>query len=395
MPTTDHTDRDFDHLDASMSAAEVRQTYAQLREGCPVSHNELYGGFDHLTRYSDVRNALTDSASYSSADGVFLPPSGLPPVPALEFDEPAHSLWREVLDPPLTPRAVQALEPTITEVVDLLIDDFAEAGKADLVSAFAEPLPAIVIGRMVGLNQDQAVEARSIAAELFASIGTPDFAQHMAEFTAYTQQRLEERRADPRDDFLTEMASGVVRGMPIDDIGVAGLMVAYIVGGHHSTASGVAGLLRHTLTHPGLGEQLPNDRKLLARVIEESLRLTTPLQLFARTTTCPVTVADEQLPTGRRVMLNLAAANRDPREFEDPEAFNPYRARNRHVAFGAGTHVCQGQHLARAELRISISRLLERLPDIRLDGEIAASGLTGGVLMTLHSMPVAFTPQKR
>ncbi|WP_431879677.1 cytochrome P450 [Amycolatopsis sacchari] len=385
----------FDHLDGSLSTTDVRRAHAELREACPVVHSDRHGGFDFLTRYEDIRAALTDTASFSSADGVHIPPSGLlPPVPALEFDEPEHSEWREVLDGPLTPRAVREFEPVITEVVDLLIDEFAAEGTADLVGGLTEPLPAIVIGRMIGLGQAEAVRARGIAAALFAAMGSDEFPARFAEFSEHTQRWLADRRENPRDDLLTEMAGGVVRGREIDEAGATGLLLAYIVGGHHSTGSALAGLIRHVLTVPGLRDDLLADRRGLARVIEESLRLTTPLQLFARTLRCPVRIGDQELAAGGRVLLDLAAANRDPREFPDPEEFDPHRTRNRHVSFGAGPHVCQGQHLARAELRIALGRLLDRLPDLRLDGEPVESGLVGGSLMTHFALPVAFTPEK-
>lgn len=275
------TDPAFDHLDGTLSAREVRRAHAHMREACPVMHSDRHGGFDYLTRYDNVRAGLTDPGTFSSADGVHIPPSGLlPPVPALEFDEPEHSQWRRVLDGPLTLRAVREFEPVITEVVDLLIDDFAAVGTADLASQLTEPLPAIVIGRMIGLDQAEAVRARGVAASL-----------------------------------------------------------------------------------------------------------------FARTLRRPVRVGDQELAEGGRVLLDLAAANRDPREFADPDEFDPRRTRNRHVSFGAGPHVCQGQHLARAELRSTLSRLLDRLPDLRLDGEPVESGLIGGSLMTHVALPAAFTPE--
>lgn len=388
------TDPAFDHLDGTLSSSAVRHAHADMRESCPVVHSDRHGGFDYVTRHADVRGALTDPATFSSADGVHIPPSGLlPPVPALEFDEPEHSEWRRVLNGPLTPRAVRAFEPVIAEVVDLLIDEFAAEGRADLVEQFAEPLPAIVIGRMIGLDQGEAVRARGIAAALFAAMGSEAFPARFADFSAHTQRWLAERREHPRDDMLTEMASGVVQGKQIDGAGATGLLLAYIVGGHHSTGSALGGLIRHVLTVPGLREDLVHDRRGLPRVIEESLRLTTPLQLFARTVRCPVRIGDEQLPEGGRVLLDLAAANRDPREFAEPERFDPRRTRNRHVAFGAGPHVCQGQHLARAELRIALERLLDRLPDLRPAGEPVESGLVGGSLMTHISLPVAFRPE--
>jgi cytochrome P450 len=388
------TDPAFDHLDGTLSATDVRQAHADLREACPVVHSDRHGGFDYLTRYENVRGALTDTASFSSADGVHIPSSTLlPPIPALEFDEPEHSEWRRVLDGSLTPRAVRAFEPVIAEVVDLLIDDFATIGKADLVHQLAEPLPAIVIGRMIGLGQAEAVRARGIVAALYAATGSEELPARFAEFSGHTQRWLADRRENPRDDMLTEMASGIVQGKEIDEAGATGLLLAYLLGGHHSTGSALGGLVRHVLTVPGLRDGLLADRCGLPQVIEESLRLTTPLQLFARTLRCPVQVGHQELAEGGRVLLDLAAANRDPREFNDPEEFDPRRPRNRHISFGTGPHVCQGQHLARAELRITLTRLLDRLPDLRLDGEPVESGLVGGSLMTHLALPVAFTPE--
>jgi len=289
----------FDHLDPTVGAADVRAAYNEMRERCPVVHIDRYGGFDLVTRYAEVRAALDDAATFSSADGIGIPPTGAPPVPALEFDEPEHGMWRALLDGPLSRRAVRELEPGIAAVADRLIDAFAAAGHADLISALAEPLPAIVIGRMVGLDDDQALEARDLAAALFAGVGSGAFAKEMEKFATYTSERLAERRANPRDDFLTKMASGSIDGMAIDDEGAVGLMVAYLVGGHHSTGSGIAGIVRHVLSVPGLRDEVVEDPRDLMRAVEESLRLTTPLQLFARSTRCPSTWAVRRCRPGR------------------------------------------------------------------------------------------------
>lgn len=383
---------EFDHNEAAGSASETRQLYAQMREQCPVAHSDKHGGFDVINRYDAVREALNNSEGFSSGQGVFIPPSGMPAIPPLEFDGAAHDAWRELMDPPLTPRAVRKLETTILEVADGLIDEFAHAGSADLVAQLAEPLPAIVIGRMVGLDQERSKQGRVLASDLFSSIGTPAFPEKMGAFAEFTEAQLEERRRHPQDDFLTEIASGEVGGMTIDSAGAAGLMVAYLVGGHHSTGSGIAGLLHHVLTEPGLQQSLLAEPKLIVRAVEESLRLNTPLQLFARTACEGAKVGEDEIESGRRVLLNLAAANRDPRQFDDAEQFDLRRSRNPHLAFGAGKHVCQGQHLARAELKITVSRILERFPDIRVDGD-AQEIMVGGALMTMSSLPVVFKPE--
>ncbi|GAB3573180.1 steroid C26-monooxygenase Cyp142 [Amycolatopsis endophytica] len=384
----------YDHQDSSVPAEQVREIFAGMRNsGCPVVHSAHHGGFSYVNRHEDVRRAMSDAGSFSSGEnGIAIPETGLPKIPALEFDEPAHSMWREVLGAPLTPAAVRAMEPTITEIAHLLIDQFADTGATDLVSSFAEPLPAIVIGRMVGLNQAEAVEVRELAIAMFEAMGTAEFPGQMGRFVAFTEQRLAERRENPRDDYLSQLARGSVAGVSLDTTGVVGVLTAFLLGGHHSTATGIAGLLRHALSEPGVRDLL-GDRKTVARVIEESLRLTTPLQLFARTVTTDTRIGEHPLAVGERVMLNLGAANRDPEVFPDPERFDAGRQRNPHVAFGGGLHTCQGQHLARAELRIALQVLLARLPDVRLAGPVVEGGMTSGMLLPIVSLPAVFTPE--
>jgi len=386
---------EYDHQDSSVPAEQVRDIFDAMRaSGCPVVHSPHHGGFSYVTRHEDVRGVLTDSESFSSGrDGVAIPETGLPKIPALEFDEPAHSTWREVLGAPLTPAAVRAIEPTIAEIANLLIDEFAPTGAADLVTSFAEPLPAIAIGRMVGLDQAEAVEVRDLAVAMFEAMGTAEFPEQMGRFAAFTEAKLATRRDDPREDYLSLLARGSVAGVELDATGVAGVLTAFLLGGHHSTSTGIAGLLRHALTEPGVRD-LIGDRKSVARVIEESLRLTTPLQLFARTVTTGTRIGEHPLAAGERIMVNLGAANRDPAAFPEPERFDHQRRRNPHVAFGAGLHSCQGQHLARAELRIALQVLFDRLPDVRLTGPVVEAGMTSGMLMPIVSLPVKFTPEE-
>ena len=146
----------FDHNDPTVPASEVRDLFQEMRESCLVAHVGRHGGFEHVGRYAEVRAILGDHESYSSADGVFIPPSGLPMVTALEFDEPEHGIGRALLDAPLTLKAVRALEPRMTKIVNQLIDEFCGRDYADLVQSLAEPFPAIVIGSMVGLDDGKA-----------------------------------------------------------------------------------------------------------------------------------------------------------------------------------------------------------------------------------------------
>jgi len=206
--------------------------------------------------------------------------------------------------------------------------------------------------------------------------------------------QLQKRRAAPRDDYLTALARGEINGKQIDAELVTGIMSAFMLGGHHSTATAIAGLLRHILARHALREQLMSDDALLIRVIEESLRLTTPLSLFGRTVRGEAKVGGVTFTHGDRIMVNLAAANCDPRQFSSPEEFDANRIHNPHLAFGRGLHACSGQHLARAEMRIALRTLLRRLPDVRIDGEVKETGLTGGLMIEVSSLPVVFTAER-
>lgn len=385
---------DFDHHDDACDAATMRGRYEELRRTCPVARVDRHGGFTLVSGYDEVREATTAAVGFSSAgDGVFVPPSGLPSIPALEFEGADHRTWRRALDALMSPAATRALEPLVRETVDTQIDRFVDAGRVDLVQAFTHPVPGIVIGRMLGLSLPESLRSQELADAMFASIGTAGFPEHVGAFAAFTLERLHARRSDPRDDVLTQLATGEWHGMAVDDETAVQVFVALLGGGHHSTASGLAGLVHHVLERPEVRERVASDPAVMKRAVEESLRLTTPLQLFARTTTCPTAVGGRPLPEGERVLLNFAAANRDPIQFDRPDDFDVDRARNRHLAFGSGRHVCVGQHLARLELRVALERLLTRLPDLKLDGDAEYSTLIAGQLMTMRSMPVRFTPR--
>lgn len=386
---------DFDQLDGTVPADEVRARYAQMRNRCPVMHNDIHGGYYMVSRYTDVRRAAADATTFGNVGGSFIPASGWPPIPPLDFDGAEHRRWLKVMQAPVSMAAVKELEPQITQIVDRQIDTFARDGSAELYTAFAEPVPALVIGRLVGLDEDATVEMRRVAMDMFGAIGTPDFDARMADFNAFAQAQLEERRRSPREDYLTQLASNELAGETFDDSEVAGIMLAFLVDGHHSTAAALASAVHHVLSVPGLKNQLLANPDLVPDAVEESLRLSTPLQFFARTALTEGTIAGTTVREGERVILNFASANLDEREFDEPQEFDLTRDRKKHLAFGHGAHLCLGRHLARAELRIGLTRLLGRLPDLEIAGPVVESGLVASLMLSLVALPVRFSPEGR
>lgn len=321
QPSTPPRFDPFDPYDSGADATQIRRHYDDMLALGPVVHVDKHGGFDVINGFDEVRQAAAQPGVFSSADGSFLLPSGFPPIPPLDYDEPEHRRWVKIMQGPLALPAVRNLEPTIEKIVTRQIRQFAGRGSAELHADFAEPIPVQVIGQLVGLSLKASHDMREVAMNLFAAIGTEDFTARMAEFKAFTDAELDERRSNPRDDYLSRLARGELEEERIDDHDSAGILVALLVGGHHSTAAALTGLIHHVLSTSGLRHRLLRDPELLDKVVEESLRLTTPLQYFTRTATRDVNVASCPIRQGGRVMLNFAAANRDGRAFENPHTF--------------------------------------------------------------------------
>lgn len=382
---------EFDPYDQTASADEVWQKYAEMRAAAPVVSSSCHGGFDIATHHAEVRAVAADHRRFSSAHGLGVVPIGTPPIPPLEFDEPEHRRWQKLMEGPLTLQAVRAKEAMIQEVIDGHLDRLDTAGTVDLYADFAALVPVHVLCRIVGLSPDASAELRRVAMELFAAFGRPEIGERMAAFTAFTERELDERRQHPRDDYLSQIASGELNGEQISPDEAVGVLLAMLLGGHHSTSAAIAGVIHHALVVPGLRDELTADPSLVPAAVEESLRLTTPLQLFARTALEDAEVGDKTVAADHKVVLNFAAANRDEQVFPDADTFDLHRAANNHLAWGHGIHLCIGRYLARAEIRIALHTLLSRFPELRLAGDVVESGLTGGSMMSIVSLPAALT----
>ena len=263
-------------------------------------------------------------------------------------------------------------------------------GECDLVSQFTEQLPPAVICRIVGLDDELAYEMRDVSMRLGTSWDSRDGLRgRAAPISAHSSCRRSSRVARRRrDDYLTRLATEPFRGEPLPDEQIVMMMIGFLLAGHESTTAAMSSALYHVLSR-GLDEQL------LASAIEETLRLNTPFHQFRRVTTCPVEIGGAELPAGADVMLNYAAANRDPDAFESPDEFVADRRPNPHLGFGFGVHTCVGAPLARMELRVAIPELLRRFPDLRLTQDGVQWDFVGGNLAFVHELCATFTPESR
>jgi cytochrome P450 len=367
--------------------------YRRARAEAPAFHADAFGVWV-VTRHDDVRTVLTDVARFSSAFGIRTPlvaadgvreilAGGYPEVPALlNEDPPAHTRTRALVATAFSPRRTRKLAPRVQQLTDALIDGFAADGEADLVARFALPLPLRVICELIGIPSADAGRVRAWTEELKTLTSfevTPERQREAAHqsvaFERYLAALVEARRADPRDDLLTDLVAVEApedAGGRFSTTELVSLLLTLIFGGHETTANLIGSALVQVLGRPGLAAAVAADPARAEPVIEETLRADPPVQGSFRKVVAETELSGVRIPAGAQVFAVIASANRDPAATDDPDAddpdtFDPARARpDRHLAFGRGIHFCIGAALARLEARTAITTLVRRLPGIRL-----------------------------
>jgi len=390
--------RDFNHADPAY-AHQIWDVTRDLRESCPVAEGKAFGGFKVLSRAEDVRFAYRNPDLFISSKGATLPSVAAPfPAIPVETDGREHRAYRQFINKWLSPSAVKQLEPQLRTLVDEHLDRFAARGRCDFVTEFSYPLPAAVIGLILGLPRSQWRVVKELFDDVLVASQGEDFAASgtaWAALIAYLAKQIDERRTAPRDDLLTELATGEVMGRPLTYEESVGMAYTLASAGQDTTSNFIGMFTRHLAENPELRGRLIADPSLIPEAIEEMLRWFSPVQTVARTLSADAKVAGCPIAKGERVVLLVGSANRDRSVFDDPDRYDLDRdGKRQHIAFGYGEHTCAGMHLARMELRIVFERLLARLPDFELDGE-AKVYFPGGMVYGLTSLPIRFTPEER
>ncbi|MHA4854795.1 cytochrome P450 [Rhodococcus sp. MSC1_016] len=346
--------------------------FAELRDRCPVAHTDAHGGFWLLSRYDDVREAAMNASVVSSASGVTIPPAPNPPSLCLEQDEPEHRDWRRQMQPWFSPQRIRKMEAAVRAIVTECIDEVIDDGRADLAEAIAAPVPALVIGSILGLPEEDWPFFRAKNSEYFRLGEQGDYQGAMAavnELVGYLSGQLESRKETPTDDLLTDILNVKVADRPVNGEEAISLSFLLLAAGHETTVGALGGMLYHVARDRQLRDHLITDPDAISKAVEEALRLEPPLPGLGRMTREPLTVNGTEIPEAERVMLLFAAANRDPDVFDNPEDFRLDRATNHHLAFGYGIHRCVGAPLARLEMQIVLEEVLRRMPGLHLPNE--------------------------
>jgi cytochrome P450/ferredoxin-NADP reductase len=386
---------DYDPFAPDFYTSDPFAVYRWMRDEAPVYWSERWGWYA-LTRFEDVRAAALDADTFRSFEGMDIDDSRLeqvPPGSIGSMDNPRHDQVRSVVQPYFLPRRIAALEDGIRAVVRELVAPWrdrgaVDRGMVDLAQELAWPMPFDVFFHLMGLpsrhDDDPLARARREQLEHWTHElkdrvpGTPHLTPVARAATAGVQQffieLLEERRRVARDDLVTTFVQADIDGVPFVDAQVtprsevSGLMMILFLGGVESTAGLTGTLFKLLAENPDQRALLHADPSLVPAAVEEAMRLITPLQLTARTTSREVTLHGVTIPAGGRVVLIPGAANRDERQFPDPDRFDITRPRGRHLGFGEGVHGCLGAPLARLEARVALEEALPVLGDYELAG---------------------------
>ena len=392
----DWCDHHFDYL-APELALNLHETLATMRHRCPVAHSDQHEGYWIVTGYDDVLRVAQDWQTFSSAHGVSVPakPSTLVAIPE-HVDPPLHRSYKRLINPFFTAAAVAPYEEPTRELVSRLIDDFIERGSCDFMADFARPFPGLAFFDLV-LNApaDQLEELNDKAAAV--SIPTNP---HAREAAAWMFQWIGEfvatrRDQPPRGDVVDAILAADIDGRPITEVEIIGMIQLLILGGLETTAGSLGQIMIRFTREPHIPDLLRRRPELLPGAIEELLRLEPPFIAIGRTAMCDAEVGGQRIQEGEKVVIYWASANRDEGEFDAAAAFDPSRASNRHLAFGAGPHRCAGSNLARLNLRVALEELLARVDDVALQPGVEPIHFHSALNRAPLSVPITFTPGPR
>lgn len=414
MDATRLVDQEFWHqpLDVRMrELASIRELGACLEIEVDNPITQGRETFFALTRYDEVVDASRRPEEFCSglgATSVFDMP-----VEMLEFfggfinmDNPRHARQRRIVAHAFTPNALAGLLESVETICVDLIDEFCESGEADLVEMLSRPLPLLVICDMMGIPRSEFTTVLD-ATNVILSGGDPEFVgdDAIASFLVAGGQLaelmgdlIEQRRKNPTDDLTSKL---VHHDLPEDELTAAEITSFFVllaVAGNDTTRNAISHGVNLLAANP---EQraiwLADLDRHTPTAVEEIVRMASPVTFMRRTATRTAVLGDREFAAGDKLVLMYGAANRDPRVFTEPERFDITRQPNPHLGFGGpGPHFCLGANLARRELAVVFRQLLERLPDIRVSGEVRPLQSQGLPLVAgIKSLPVAFTPAAR
>ena len=377
---------DFDFFDPEIIESPF-EFYQLLRQQAPVY--QLPGTNIYLvSKHNDIRQALKDTATFSSDFKHLL--QGPEPSPEaaeiycdgyeqvdtlLTMDPPKHKIYRSLINKVFSAKRVETMHAYIEQIVDELIDAFIDAGECEFISQFATPLPVYVIADQLGVPRSDLVKFKSWSDAFASRLGgmvSPEQeienARLIVEYQQYMVRVIENRRACPRDDMISDLVNCTIEGgrlMSIEEN--LSMIQQLLVAGNETTTASIAGGLLSLIQFSDQLQHLLDDPAMIENAVEEILRMETPTAGLWRVVTRDTEIRGVPIAKDSLLMLRYASGNRDEDVFDQPETMNVCRKNaDDHIAFGQGTHFCPGAMLGRKEMNVAYTKLLSRLDNIQL-----------------------------
>jgi hypothetical protein len=352
--------------------------YSALREHDPVHQVRAEAGdYWVLSRFDDILKAAIDFETFSSAKGLTFTYGDMEmtgvEAPIVMMDPPDHTALRKLATKRFTPKQVREVEPLIREFVIERVERLREMGEGDVVAELFKPLPSLVVAHSLGVPQEDRGQFDRWTDAIVAANSSGDILtapDAVGELFGYFTTLIEKRRKDPADDMISTLVHADLDGAPVSMAKLLGMAFTMVTGGNDTTTgllSVAAALLTENREQRSL---LLADPTRMKGAVEEFLRLASPAQGLARTTTRDVEIHGQKIPEGQKVMLLYASGNRDEREFgPTASACDITRKIRRHLTFSYGAHHCIGAAIARLQASVALEELLARCPDFSVDGE--------------------------
>ena len=381
--------------------------YRALREHDPV-HWDPYMHAWVVTSYPEVVNVLMNYSADRAPAAEYLDRLGLSFMKPfaemmrqqmLFMDDPMHSRLRGICSVAFSPRKIEELRGVIQSIADELIDKVIASGRLDMIADFAAPLPAIMTANLMGVPVEDHRQLGAWVNDIAEVHGNfqhhpdrvADIVQSLQDMKSYVFDRMKELRKRPNSGLIHSLMTAEIDGRRLTDQEVIASTIVTIIGGHETTTNLIASGFLTLLRNPESFEQLRRHPEIVSSALEELLRYESPVQHTARIAPADMELGGKSVRKGAKVVAVLAAANRDPNRFPDPDRLDLLRSDNRHLAFGWAAHFCFGAPLARMEGQIAFNLLLRRLSRPALLDETlewrANAGLRG-----LTTLNITFDP---
>ena len=369
--------------------------YKALRDHDPVHRFENdRGEFWALSRFADVLAAAVDASTFSSARGLTIAYGEMEAMglesPIVMMDPPDHTRLRKLAIKRFTPKQVLAIEPELRDFVVGRVERLREAGEGDVVAELFKPLPSLVVGHFLGVPRSEqslfdgwtdAIVAANADGDITASGAA------LGELIGYFSEHMERVKKKPGDDVISALVHARPDGQEVSAAWILGFAFTMVTGGNDTTTGLLSGAAEQMSRHPDQQRLLAQEPGRIPNAIEEFLRLSSPVQGLARTTTREVTIEGKTIPKDRKVMLLYGSANVDEREFgPDAAICDVTRKIRRHVALSYGPHHCIGAATVRLQSRIALEELLARCPEFSVDYQ-AGKFAGGNYVRRYISMP--------